>query len=138
MKESEVFLMQWFRRFMVGRYGTDSLNKFLSAISIILLVISMFTSFSLLYPIAVLFLIYSLFRTFSRNTYKRSRENQIYWQARQKIVSKFRPIKNRFRQRKTYRFYKCKTCHTTLRVPKGRGRMVITCPKCHTSFESRT
>jgi hypothetical protein len=130
--------MQWLRRFMAGRYGTDSLNKLLSAVSIILLLLSMFTGMLILYALAMLFLAYAMFRSFSRDTYKRSRENQIYWQARQKVFSKFPSVKTQFRQRKTHRFYKCKSCRATLRVPKGRGRMVITCPKCHASFESKT
>ena len=130
--------MQWFRRFMAGRYGTDSLNKLLSVVSIILLLLSMFTRWMILYPIALLFLLCSLFRSFSRNTWKRGRENQIYWKATQKIRTGFQTMKTRFAQRKTHRFYKCKSCRATLRVPKGRGRMVITCPKCKEKFERRT
>ena len=129
-------MMQWFRRFMAGRYGTDSLHRFMSVISWILLLVSLFTGGLALYLLAMLSLLCTLFRSFSRDTWKRSRENQQYLQAKGKLAAAFLKIKTQFRQRKTHRFYKCQSCRTTLRIPKGRGRVIITCPKCRMSFES--
>ena len=130
-------MMHWFQRFMYGRYGTDNLNRLLSIMCLILFILSYFTS-GLLYPLAVLLMTYTLFRMFSRNTWKRSRENQAYLNIKGKIIAGINPIKTRYRQRKTHRFFKCRSCRTTLRIPKGRGRVVITCPKCGTNFEGKT
>ena len=131
-------IMQWLRRFMYGRYGTDSLNRFLSVVSLILLLLSMVTRWTAFYLPAMLLVLYTLFRSLSRNAYQRSRENQVYLQAKGKVTPIFSTLKTRYQQRKTHRFFKCRSCHTTLRVPKGCGRVKITCPKCHLSFEGRT
>ena len=124
-------MMQWIRRFMYGRYGTDALNRFLSVVALVLMVVSVIVGWTPIYLLAVAIVAFSLFRSFSRNTWKRQRENQVYLQA-------FSRIKTRHRQRKTHCFFTCKSCRTTLRVPKGRGRMIITCPKCKNKFEGRT
>ena len=129
-------IFQRFQRFMVGRYGSDSLSKFLTVLSILFFVLSFV--WSVFYLPAVLFMACNLFRTFSRNTWKRSRENQMYLQVASKVRSKLKPVQDRFRQRKTHRFFRCTACRTTLRVLKGKGRIKITCPKCHTAFERQT
>lgn len=131
-------IMQWLRRFMYGRYGTDSLNRFLSVVSLILLFLSMITRWTAFYLPALLLMLYTLFRSLSRNSYQRGRENQVYLQMKGKVTPVFTKIKTRYRQRKTHSFFKCQSCHTTLRVPKGRGRVKITCPKCKLSFEGST
>jgi len=130
--------MQWFRRFMYGRYGTDSLNKVLSVVSLALLLLSIITGWPAFYWPALLLMLCTLYRSFSRNTWKRGRENQVFLQAKGRVASGYARITTRYRQRKTHCFFKCQSCHTTLRVPKGRGRVKITCPKCHMTFEGRT
>lgn len=126
------------QNFMYGRYGQDNLNRFMSVMSMILLIISMFTGWTLLYSLALALLIYCVFRMFSKNTYKREQENRAYLKLQGKVTGRFSVLKTRFGQRKTHVFYKCPSCKTQLRVPKGKGRISITCPKCKTSFEKRT
>jgi predicted RNA-binding Zn-ribbon protein involved in translation (DUF1610 family) len=77
---------------------------------------------------------YGYFRIFSRKTAKRYAENMAYFKYRNKVVSFFNRKKARFDQRKTYRFFRCPRCGVTARVPKGKGKIKITCPKCGNSF----
>lgn len=118
---------------MSGRYGFDQLNGFLCILSLILVVLGAWLS-GFLYWLGLALLLWCYYRIFSRNIQKRYAENMKYlslqnqakdWLARQKL---------RFDQRKVYRYFKCPHCKQSIRVPRGRGRISITCPKCGTSF----
>lgn len=127
------------QRFMAGRYGADELGKALNAVALVCLVISMFVSkipvlYVLLYNAGLLLLIYNCYRMFSRNVAKRYAENQKYRNFRYRMVTKWDAAKKRFAQRKTYRFFKCPGCKQRVRVPKGRGKICITCPRCKREF----
>ncbi len=124
-------------RFMAGRNGNDAFNRFLLLLGLVLLLLSMFLPSSvgrLLYPFFLAALIFSYYRMFSRNLYKRQAENAWYWKKRNQFVASLRLQKERWVQRKDYRFYSCPSCRTTLRVPRGRGKIKIVCRKCGTSF----
>lgn len=127
-------MRQRLERFMAGRYGVDQLSKVLLIISLVLLVISMFTHWGILYVLALVALIYTYFRMFSRNIAKRSAENQAYMNFRYGLSVKRDKAKRRHEQRKIYRFYKCPNCKQEVRVPRGKGKICITCPKCRTEF----
>lgn len=88
----------------------------------------------LFYTIGFAMLIYSYIRMFSRNHAQRIAENRWYWEKRNAVMSWFGGVKTRFSLRKTYHYYRCPRCHQQLRVPRGRSRISITCPKCGTSF----
>lgn len=126
------------QRFMAGRYGVDELAKMLNAVVLICLVVSMFSGlvpvFALFYWVGIGLMIYNCFRTFSRNVSKRYEENRRYLDMRYRVVVKWDRMKKRFAQRDTYRFFKCPNCRQTVRVPKGRGKICITCPKCKKEF----
>lgn len=130
------------QRFMVGRYGVDELSKFLNAFVLICLVISLFGGWlpvlSVFYWIGIGLMIYNCFRMFSRNVSKRYGENQKFLSMRYRFVVKWDRMKKRFAQRRTHRFYKCPDCKQTVRVPKGRGKICITCPKCRREFVRRS
>lgn len=126
------------RSFMTGRYGADELSRFFSGVVLVLLIVSMFTRFGLLYWIALGLLIYSTWRMFSKNVSARYQENQKFLNFRYDMVVKKDRWKKRWQQRKTYRFFKCPQCKQTVRVPKGRGKICITCPKCRTEFVKRS
>lgn len=123
----------WFQRFMSGRYGVDQFSGFLNILSLILVIIGVWVS-SLLYWMGLVLLGYSYFRVFSRNTQKRYAENIKYLSCRTKVTDWFGKYKMRFDQRKLYRYFRCPHCRQELRVPRGRGRISISCPKCGTSF----
>lgn len=123
------------QRFMWGRYGNDQLNRFLMAVMLIGLVLSMIFRFGgPFYFIALAALIWSYFRMFSRNVAKRSAENQWYLKKSMKVKGFFRKKKRELSQMKEYHIYKCPNCRQKLRVPRGRGRIAITCRKCGTEF----
>ena len=96
--------------------------------------LSAFFRVNILYWLGLALLIYSYFRILSRNVSKRYEENQRYLNAKYRAVVKKNNLKKRWAQRSTYRFFKCPQCKQTVRVPKGRGKICITCPKCKTEF----
>lgn len=122
------------QRFMIGRYGVDGFGKFLLGAVVVLWAINLFANSRLLYSWALLLMVYAYFRMFSKNTSKRYRENVIYMQLKNKLVSRFKSEKSQFKQRKTYHIYRCPTCRQKIRIPRGKGRICITCPKCKTEF----
>ena len=122
------------QRFMLGRYGFDELSKVYVGVTMVLMVLSIFTGNFLFYLASLILLAYTYFRAFSRNITKRQQENQKYRNIRYQSAVKWNSFKNRQAQRKIYRFYKCPQCKQKVRVPKGRGKICITCPKCRTEF----
>lgn len=119
---------------MYGRNGVDSLGKFVLAISIIVMLLAGWTDSLILSYLSWIGIIYLYFRMFSRNIYKRSSENQWYLNKTYKIRTFFYRQKNLLLQRKTHHIYKCPTCRQKIRVPRGKGRIEIRCPKCNTRF----
>lgn len=130
------------QRFMMGRYGVDELAKALNVTALVCLLISMFSVkiplFHIFYMIGIALMIYNCFRMFSRNVSKRYQENQKFCSIRYRAVVKKDAVKKRLQQRKLYRFYKCPQCSQKVRVPKGRGKICITCPKCKKEFIKRS
>lgn len=130
------------QRFMIGRYGVDDLGRVLSGTVLVCFLISMFSFlvpvFAIFYWIGIALMIYSFFRMFSRNTSKRYAENQKFLNWQYQGVVKRNQAKTRFAQRKIYRFYKCPQCSQKVRVPKGKGKICITCPKCRTEFVKKS
>jgi len=132
----------WFARIMAGRNGPDHLNRFLSVLFLILSVCSMFVRnarlASVIYTLSMALFFYVMFRMLSRNIYRRQQENGAYLRERYKITSWWNGMRDRWAQRKDYKFYKCPSCRTRLRVPRGKGKLNIVCRKCGTSFQRRT
>ena len=124
--------------FMAGRYGVDQLNRVYIGLTFVLLILSMITRWSILYLVALGILIYSYYRMFSRNVSKMYAQNQKFLNMRYRAVAKWNKTKNHMKQRKVYRFYKCPSCKQKVRVPKGKGRICITCPKCRTEFVKKS
>lgn len=120
-------------RFMVGRYGQDQFNKFLMGCCGVCLILSLFRV-PYVYYAGLLFLVYAYFRMLSRNYYKRQKENGIYLKATYKIRTKWGQIRREMQQRKTHHIYRCPDCKQKIRVPRGRGKIEIRCPKCNCKF----
>lgn len=128
-------------QFMAGRNGNDALNRFLLVLILALMLLSLFLPSgirSITYFLTIAILGYSYFRMFSRDLYKRQTENAWYWEKRSRVVSSFRLLKERWVQRKDYRFFSCPSCRTTLRLPRGKGQIKIVCRKCGSSFVRKT
>ena len=88
--------------------------------------------------LAIISLVWTYFRMFSRNTYKRRAENNAYLTIRYSMTRKLSGLKQRMQQKRYYRFYKCPKCGITTRVPKGKGKIRITCPKCGEIFQRKS
>lgn len=134
-------MRNWLRKVMTGRYGVDEFSRFLNTTAMLSLVLSVLFNNGL----SVLFLllsfgslIWNYIRMFSRNTYKRRAENNAYLTIRYNLTRKVSGLKQRMQQKKYYRFYKCPKCGITTRVPKGKGKIRITCPKCGEIFQRKS
>lgn len=122
------------QRFMMGRYGMDAFSKFLIIVWFVLWGIDLFINSGILSLLSIGLLIYMYYRMFSRNIQKRYQENVKYLNIKNRLLSKLRSEKSIMKQRKTHHIYKCPTCKQKIRIPKGKGRICITCPKCKTEF----
>ena len=122
------------RQFMIGRYGTDGLNQFLSMSSIVMLLVSLLTRVSLFTWLGAARLILCYYRSLSRNISKRTEENYKYYAVKDRIRNKFSGLKDQWDNRRLYHYYRCPQCRQKLRVPRGRGRIQISCPRCGTQF----
>ncbi|MDI9242896.1 hypothetical protein [Fusibacillus kribbianus] len=124
-------------RFMYGRYGTDQLNKCIMVITMVLLVFSLFIRYQIFYWLAVVGIVIMYFRMLSKNIYKRAAENTRFLNATTGIRKSVSRMKNRSRD-KEHCYFKCPSCSQTVRVPRGKGKISITCPKCRTEFVKKT
>ena len=123
---------------MYGRYGNDALTSFLLILGLILMVISWIPHLGWFYFLAAAVLIWSLSRSFSRKFDKRRRELDRYLKIKKPIVNFFKLRRNKWRDRKTHVYFKCKKCKAVLRVPKGKGSIVVICTRCKDRIEKET
>lgn len=119
-----------FRNFMSGRYGADRLNMVILCCGLVASIlssifagtgfgtVSWFASYGLM--------VWAIFRALSRNTYKRYQENR-----------RFLLVFDRLKDRNN-RYYDCPKCRQTVRVPRGKGKISITCPRCKERFIRKT
>jgi len=115
---------------MAGRYGTDRLNMVILCAGLaasLLSVISRSPQLNMvLFVLSYGLMIWAIFRSLSRNTYKRYQENR-----------KFLQIFGRLKDRQ-HRYFDCPKCHQMVRVPRGKGKIAITCPRCREKFVKKT
>lgn len=130
--------MNRFRQFMNGRYGVDNFSRFLIYTSVIITLIGTITRINLLVTLAYIPLVYSLYRILSKDINKRIQENYKYFNIRDRYKHKFDQFIARVKGTKNYKYYTCPSCKQKIRVPKGKGKICITCPKCRTEFIKRT
>ena len=129
-------------RFMYGRYGIDKMGTFMTGTAMGGLLLSLLCGGSFLgrglYYLALILLIWSYFRMFSKNTGKRYQENVKFLLIKNRISGPLSRKWAHLKQRKTHVFFKCPSCGQKMRTPKGQGEKHVTCPKCHTQFTKRT
>ena len=121
---------------MAGRYGADQLSRFMLVVVIVCLVLNLFWRFPYVFSLVILGVCY--YRMFSRNYAKRSEENRRYLEATQNIRGWFAKRKLRIEQSKDFHIYKCPSCGQKIRIPRGKGKICITCPKCRHEFEKKS
>ena len=122
-----------FYRFMLGRYGNDQFNRFLMILVLVCFALSLI-GIRLFYALGIICLVYAYFRMLSRNIYKRRMENTSYLKYEYKVRQFFSTWKRDMRQRKTHHIYRCPSCRQKIRIPRGKGKIEIRCPKCGQTF----
>ena len=130
--------MNWLRKLMMGRYGSDQLSMVLIIFSFILTFIAGLTSLPILASISYVPLGICLFRVLSKDIAKRRMENYKFSILISPVYSWFKKKQKRVKDSKTHRFFRCPKCNANLRLPKGKGKITITCPKCNTDFSRIT
>ena len=118
------------RNFMAGRYGTDRLNMMILSIGLVASLLSVLIKFApanlVLFLLSYGMMFWAIFRSLSRNTYKRYQENR-----------KFLQLTGRLKDRE-HRYFDCPKCRQMVRVPRGKGKISITCPRCREKFVKKT
>lgn len=127
-----------FYRFMQGRYGTDELSKFLVGLGMVFIILNILTRKSIFNLLFWVCLIYSYFRMFSKNHSARYAENQKFLETRNRLKYKVENHKKLREQKKIYHIYSCPYCKQKIRIPKGKGTIIVTCPKCKQEFGKRS
>lgn len=127
-------MRNFLQRFMMGRYGPDHLS-----IALIILGFGLSLLYAIIGYLPVLYISYfvivlAIFRTLSRNIIRRRRENDIFIRYWWPIRTKIKKLIVRVKEIKTHKQFKCPNCKNTLRVPRGKGKLQVTCPKCGEQF----
>jgi len=123
--------------FMYGRYGTDQLYIALIVVYFVLVVANTFIRSTIIDGLMYAMLIWIIFRTLSRNTYKRSMENEKFMKIWKPVKAKGTLELRRIKEIKTHRFRKCPQCKKILRLKRVRGKHTVKCPSCNKEFEVR-
>ncbi len=127
-------ILQKLREFMYGRYGTDQLSLALVVGGFVFYTLYVFTRFRLFYLFSLILYGISIFRTLSKNTAKRRAENQKFMSFWYKVKNWWVGVRADFEERKTYKHFKCPSCGQKIRIPRGRGKVEVRCPKCSNRF----
>lgn len=125
------------QRFMYGRYGNDQLNMVLVLLSLALYLVFVVTSWTFLYAVSFMLMAAALFRCLSRNYDRRRAENGRFLSLVQPVTRWYR-LRRTIRRDKDHCYFKCPNCGQQLRVPRGKGRITVTCRGCGASFEEKS
>ena len=123
---------------MQGRYGQDAFTRFLLGAMLACVVLNLLVGSRFLSIMAWTLLIYAYFRLFSRNHAARYAENQRYLNATAKLRYWFDQQKRLKEERQYHHIYVCPKCRQKIRIPKGKGKIMVRCPKCRHEFQKRS
>lgn len=127
-----------FYRFMQGRYGQDQFSRFLEYLIMAGVILDLVVRSNVLSLVTWILLIYVCYRTFSKNHQARYEENQRYLNATAKFRYWLEQQKKLANERKYHHIYTCPKCKQKIRIPKGKGKIMVRCPKCHHEFQKRS
>lgn len=123
--------MEWLRRQMAGRYGSDQLSVALLVLTFLLILLGFIPKLGFLQFISYIPLLLCVFRMFSRRQDKRHMENykfMVYWQ---RVVGLYYKKRQQVKNRRIYKYFRCPDCKQKMRVPRRKGKIAVICPKCH-------
>ena len=130
--------LRWkFERFMYGRYGMDKLSSTIMGLGFFFYILSVFVFSWVFIGLYWLCIFLFFFRSISKNIVKRRQELYLYEKFMVKPRQFIKRQKNRWRDRKTYKYFKCK-CGAYLKVPKGKGKIQISCRLCQRQMINKT
>jgi len=138
MKDFLYRLAYKFQQFMAGRNGNDALGYFILITYFVISIVTSFGSNEVTGIIRLLLLVLYLFRFFSKKLSSRRNENQAFLRIYEPIRSYIMKRVHRLQKQKDYKYFKCPNCKAELRVPRGKGNITVTCPKCHTKFDKKS
>lgn len=130
--------MNQLRRFMYGRYGVDQYSRAVIIFGLVISLIASFTRIPAIMFLSYIPIVYAFFRILSKNVQKRARENFVYCEIIRKLKVKLNNFKLLIIGTKTHKYFRCKSCKQMIRIPRGKGKVSISCPKCRKEFVSRT
>lgn len=121
--------------FMQGRYGADDFHKFLMIAFIIIWILNIIIKNTILNYLGLIIAIFSIYRMFSRNIFKRQKENMKYLKIKEKLKNKYQLLKRKWNDRNTHIYRKCPNCKSNIRLPKKKGTHTCACPCCKNEFK---
>ena len=125
------------QRFMYGRYGNDPLNLFLIGLYLLIYLVSLFVRLGVLYWASFALMAAALLRMLSRNIERRQMENARFMRMAGPVLA-WLHFRRGIRRDKEHVYFKCPSCGQRLRVPKGKGKITVTCRSCGASFEEKS
>ena len=131
-------MRDFLRKILYGRYGVDQFSSALIVFSIMLSLLYAIFHINFIYLLSSVSLIYAVFRIFSKNFTKRQKENAFWLKYSLKGKKNLSKYSKRIKDLPKYKYYTCMNCKQTIRIPRGKGRVEIRCPKCGYSFRSKT
>lgn len=131
-------IMYKYSRFMQGRYGYDEFGRFLIFTALVLTILGYIPFLRIMSLFGVAVLVYYLYRMYSKNHTARRMELNRYYVVSDKVKKEIRLIKSRWHDRKTHVYFKCKNCGAIIRVPKNKGEIEVTCPRCRARATKKT
>ena len=125
------------QRFMYGRYGNDQFNLFLMVSYLVLYVLFLLIKAEILYYLSLALMIYTVYRMLSRDLVRRREENRRFLRRADPVIRWFR-LRRTIRRDKEHCYFKCPNCSQYLRVPRGKGKVTVSCRSCHATFQEKT
>lgn len=123
---------------MEGRYGPDNLSNFLFIVGVVLAFASIIPGLDLLWLAALVLMAWGVFRSFSKSIARREQENEAWLRLTRRPKTAFDIVRKAWTNRATTKYFRCKGCGATLSVPKGKGTLRVTCPKCHWQTQKKS
>lgn len=124
--------------FYKGRYGTDKFNNFLLGLTVVFLILRIIIKSDIIYILALAIIIFANYRSLSKNIGKRQMENQKYMKIYMSFLGGISSLFLNVFGSKQYKYFKCENCKSQLRVPRRKGKIKVTCPKCKSVYIKRT
>jgi len=131
-------LLSWLKKQMIGRYGYDQLSMVLLVLSFLFILIAELSSRLQITYLSYIPLGLCIYRTLSKQIQKCRLENYKFMMWLSPAYSYFNEKRRNIKDFQNYKYFKCPNCKQKLRAPREKGKIIVTCSKCHTEFTKKT